>query len=175
MNQCSLLLELGRTVAPLPVLPTLVLGALPIARAGTAAQRELLASVASGELVLTAALTDAGRDDGLVPCGLGARDTLRLEAGMPLYGNELDRETTPLEAGLGWAVKLDHEFIRDFINTCTKPSDVTEFLLQLIRLQIVRQLDAGFCCLGDHHVAMIVHAIFHHAMKNDDVGSKMID
>jgi aminomethyltransferase len=57
------------------------------------------------------ALSDAGRDDRLLPCGLGARDTLRLEAGMPLYGNELDRQTTPFEAGLGWAVALDHEFI----------------------------------------------------------------
>ena len=41
------------------------------------------------------------------PCGLGARDTLRLEAGMPLYGNELDRETNPFEAGLGRVVKLE--------------------------------------------------------------------
>jgi glycine cleavage system T protein (aminomethyltransferase) len=52
-------------------------------------------------------LEQAGRDDGLVPCGLGARDTLRLEAGMPLYGNELDRQTNPYEAGLGRVVKLD--------------------------------------------------------------------
>ena len=43
---------------------------------------------------------------GLVPVGLGARDTLRLEAGMPLYGNELDRATTPYEAGLDRVVKL---------------------------------------------------------------------
>jgi len=44
---------------------------------------------------------------GARPCGLGARDTLRLEAGMPLYGHELTEETDPLQAGLGWAVKLD--------------------------------------------------------------------
>ncbi len=57
------------------------------------------------------ALSEAGSAQGLIPCGLGARDTLRLEAGMPLYGNELDRDTTPGEAGLGWAVQLDHDFI----------------------------------------------------------------
>jgi aminomethyltransferase len=54
-----------------------------------------------------AALAAAGSAAGAVPCGLGARDTLRLEAGMPLYGNELDRATNPFEAGLGRVVKLD--------------------------------------------------------------------
>jgi aminomethyltransferase len=55
------------------------------------------------------ALAAAGRPAGLVPVGLGARDTLRLEAGMPLYGNELDRGTTPFEAGLGRVVKRAKE------------------------------------------------------------------
>jgi aminomethyltransferase len=53
------------------------------------------------------ALMDAGRAHGLRPIGLGARDTLRLEARMPLYGNEMSDEINPYEAGLGWAVKLD--------------------------------------------------------------------
>jgi aminomethyltransferase len=53
------------------------------------------------------ALFAAGQPHGLLPIGLGARDTLRLEAGMPLYGNELDSETNPFEAGLGRVVKLD--------------------------------------------------------------------
>ncbi|HEX2163641.1 MAG TPA: glycine cleavage system aminomethyltransferase GcvT [Thermoanaerobaculia bacterium] len=52
-------------------------------------------------------LLDEGREEGLVPAGLGARDTLRLEAALALYGHELDGETTPWEAGLGWTVKLD--------------------------------------------------------------------
>ncbi len=53
------------------------------------------------------ALMAAGTPRGLKPIGLGARDTLRLEARMPLYGNELADDISPLEAGLGWAVKLD--------------------------------------------------------------------
>ncbi len=53
------------------------------------------------------ALTAAGAADGLVPAGLAARDTLRLEAGMPLYGNELGPDVTPFDAGLGRVVKLD--------------------------------------------------------------------
>jgi aminomethyltransferase len=53
------------------------------------------------------ALVKAGEPFGLKPCGLGSRDTLRLEAGMPLYGNELGRDTNPYEANLGRVVKLD--------------------------------------------------------------------
>ncbi|MCL6611243.1 MAG: glycine cleavage system aminomethyltransferase GcvT [Peptococcaceae bacterium] len=53
------------------------------------------------------ALMESGRNHGLVPAGLGARDTLRLEASLPLYGHELNEKTTPLEAGLGRFVKLD--------------------------------------------------------------------
>jgi aminomethyltransferase len=55
------------------------------------------------------ALLEAGSPVGVVPVGLGARDTLRLEAGMPLYGNELGRDGTPYEAGLGRVVKLTKE------------------------------------------------------------------
>jgi aminomethyltransferase len=55
------------------------------------------------------AIFEAGAPRGVVPVGLGARDTLRLEAGMPLYGNELGRDGTPFEAGLGRVVKLGKE------------------------------------------------------------------
>ena len=55
------------------------------------------------------ALLDAGGEDGLRPAGLGARDTLRLEAGMRLYGNDMDETTTLIEAGLGWTVGWDKE------------------------------------------------------------------
>lgn len=54
-------------------------------------------------------LMDAGKDEGLIPCGLGARDTLRLEAAMPLYGREVDDSISPLEAGLQAYVKMNKE------------------------------------------------------------------
>lgn len=54
-------------------------------------------------------LMEAGKEFGLKPAGLGARDTLRFEASLPLYGNELSKDITPLEAGLGFFVKLDKE------------------------------------------------------------------
>ena len=57
-------------------------------------------------------LMETGKEKGLVPCGLGARDTLRLEASMPLYGHEMDDEVSPLETGLDFAVKMQKE---DFI------------------------------------------------------------
>ena len=67
---------------------------------------EIFVDWARGPDVWTA-LAEAGAPAGVTPIGLGARDTLRLEAGMPLYGNELDRETNPFEAGLGRVVKLE--------------------------------------------------------------------
>ena len=53
------------------------------------------------------ALLEAGKENGLIPCGLGARDTLRLEAGMPLYGHEMTDDITPKQTGLGIFVKMD--------------------------------------------------------------------
>ncbi|KUP05955.1 glycine cleavage system protein T [Bacillus coahuilensis p1.1.43] len=54
-------------------------------------------------------IIEAGKDKGLVPCGLGARDTLRFEACLPLYGQELSKDISPLEAGIGFAVKTQKE------------------------------------------------------------------
>ncbi|MGE0587510.1 MAG: glycine cleavage system aminomethyltransferase GcvT [Cyclobacteriaceae bacterium] len=59
------------------------------------------------------AIFDAGKSDDIKPIGLGARDTLRLEKGFCLYGNDIDHTTSPLEAGLGWITK----FTKDFTNS----------------------------------------------------------
>ena len=57
------------------------------------------------------AIMDAGKPFGIKPIGLGARDTLRLEMGYNLYGNDITDETSPIEAGLGWVTKFTHDFI----------------------------------------------------------------
>jgi aminomethyltransferase len=70
------------------------------------------------EIMLPAAaapgLWTALRNAGIAPCGLGARDTLRLEAGMNLYGNDMDESTSPLESGLGWTIAWEPQE-RDFV------------------------------------------------------------
>ncbi|MFI1173156.1 glycine cleavage system aminomethyltransferase GcvT [Streptomyces melanogenes] len=89
------------TVAGVPAL---------IARTGYTGEDgfELFVAPADAEQ-LWQALTEAGKDAGLVPCGLSCRDTLRLEAGMPLYGHELTTALTPFDAGLGRIVKFEKE------------------------------------------------------------------
>jgi len=57
------------------------------------------------------AIIEAGYEEGIIPCGLAARDTLRLEKGFCLYGNDIDDTTSPIEAGLGWITKFDKDFI----------------------------------------------------------------
>jgi aminomethyltransferase len=71
---------------------------------------EIFCAAADAERVFEAMLA-AGESEGITPCGLGARDTLRMEAGLPLYGHELDRATSPLEANLKFFVKFGRGFV----------------------------------------------------------------
>jgi aminomethyltransferase len=79
----------------------------------------------------TVALWDAITAAGAKPIGLGARDSLRLEMGYALYGNEIDETTTPLEAGLGWIVKLDKgaPFVGDAALRAQKQRGITRRLV----------------------------------------------
>ncbi len=80
-------------------------------------------------------LLEAGRPTGLLPCGLGARDSLRIEAGLPLYGHELAGEfnISPFEAGYGWAVKLEKEF---FIGKAAMERVAKEQDMKVVRVEL---------------------------------------
>jgi aminomethyltransferase len=94
----------------------------------------------SGERLWTALLA-AGQRSEIRPCGLGARDTLRFEAAMPLYGHEMDESVNPYAAGLGWAVKLNKgEFVgRDALRTFKSQPGRTRVGLALEGKRIARQ------------------------------------
>jgi len=84
-----------------------------IARTGYTGEDGFEIYIAPGDAAgVWTALLEAGGEFGMKPCGLGARNTLRLEAAMALYGHEIHASVTPFEAGLGWIVKMDKgEFI----------------------------------------------------------------
>ena len=75
------------------------------------------------------ALFEAGKEEGIKPIGLGARDTLRLEMGFCLYGNDIDDTTSPLEAGLGWITKFNKEFTNASALKSQKESGVVRKLV----------------------------------------------
>jgi aminomethyltransferase len=87
------------------------------------------------------ALLEGGKSEGILPCGLGARDTLRLEAGMALYGHELTETINPYAAGLGWAVKLDKgDFVgRAALIGCKANAQKSRIGLSLAGKRIARQ------------------------------------
>jgi aminomethyltransferase len=87
------------------------------------------------------AVLAAGEPHGLLPAGLGARDTLRLEMGMCLYGNDIDDTTSPLEAGLGWITKFTKEFVSSEKFAAQKEAGVSQKLVgfEMIDRGIPRQ------------------------------------
>lgn len=84
---------------------------------------------------------EAGKDFGIEPCGLASRDTLRLEKGFCLYGNDINDETSPLEAGLGWITKLNTDFVAKDIIAKLKEEGVSRKLIgfKMVEKGIPRQ------------------------------------
>lgn len=87
------------------------------------------------------AVFEAGKEFGIIPCGLGCRDTLRLEMGFCLYGNDIDDTTSPIEAGLGWITKFTKDFISSDYHKRLKEEGVNRKLVgfEMIDRGIPRQ------------------------------------
>ena len=106
------------------------------------------------------ALLESGKPHGIMPCGLGARDTLRLEAGMPLYGHELTDSIDPFSAGVGWAVKLDKgDFVgRDALTVLKRQPRARRIGLALEGKRIARQGSAVLA--GDQAIGEVTSGTF---------------
>jgi aminomethyltransferase len=106
------------------------------------------------------ALLESGRSHGILPCGLGARDTLRFEAAMPLYGHELNEVVNPYAVGLGWAVKLDKgPFVGcDALGEAKANPGQARVGLRLAGKRIARQGAEVF--RGDHPVGLVTSGTF---------------
>lgn len=102
-------------------------------------------------------LIEVGTADGLLPCGLGSRDTLRTECGMMLYGHDISTETTPLEAVYGWAVSFDKDFIGKAALLKQKEAGVKK---KLIGFEVI-----------ERGIAREHYAIFHNGEKVGEVTS----
>lgn len=117
-------------------------------------------------------LLEIGQPYGLIPCGLGARDTLRLEAGMPLYGHEMNDDVTPLETKLKFAVKLNKE---DFIGKKAmeeKDSKLTRIGLKVVGRGIVREHMPLF--VGDVQVGETTSGT-HSPTLNEPIAMALVD
>ncbi len=107
------------------------------------------------------ALLEEGAQEGLLPCGLGARDTLRLEACYPLYGHELSGEMSPLDAKLGWVIKLDKpDFIgKDALQSVKSQGCATQLMgIEMIDSGIAREGCRLF--VGDDDVGFVSSGTF---------------
>jgi aminomethyltransferase len=104
-------------------------------------------------------------EKGALPIGLGARDTLRLESGYSLYGHELDESVTPLDAGLGWITKLDHEFIGREALQLQKETGLTRTIvgLSMVGRSIPREGYPVF--QGERRVGTVTSGTFSPSLK----------
>ncbi|MBV8195843.1 MAG: glycine cleavage system aminomethyltransferase GcvT [Candidatus Dormibacteraeota bacterium] len=107
------------------------------------------------------AILGAGRDHNVLPCGLGARDTLRLEAGLRLYGQDMDDDTDPYSCALGWTVKLDKEdFIgADELRSLDPKNPPRRFIGLRLPERAIARHGAGVC-VGERRVGTVTSGTF---------------
>ena len=118
-------------------------------------------------------LREAGAEYGLIPCGLGARDTLRLEASMPLYGHEMDEEVSPLETGLDFAVKMDkEEFIGKKALLERGEPQITRVGLEIIDRGVLREHQDVY--IGDEKIGHTSSGTFSPLLKTS-IAMALID
>jgi aminomethyltransferase len=99
---------------------------------------------------------EAGQEEGVKPIGLGARDTLRLEMGYCLYGNDIDDTTSPLEAGLGWVTKFNKDFINSGALLQQKESGVTRKLMGFAMVDKgIPRAGYAICDARGNHIGMV--------------------
>ncbi len=111
-------------------------------------------------------LMNAGRPYGLQPIGLGARDTLRLEKGYALYGHELSREISPLEAGLAWITKLDkNDFVGKAALVTQKTEGVPRRRVGLLMLERGIPREGYPVFLGDNQVGVVTSGTMSPSLK----------
>ncbi len=112
------------------------------------------------------AILDAGIEFSIIPVGLGARDTLRLEAGYSLYGHELNADISPIEAGIGWCVKQKEvPFIGESILLAQKGSGTTRIIkpVEVVGREIVRAGHEVY--FGQHKVGYITSGTYSPSLK----------
>ena len=121
------------------------------------------------------ALIDENRDV-LSPCGLGARDVLRLEAGMPLYGHELTEEITPIQAGIGWAVKFAKPAFRGK-DALSAQADADDFA-RIVGLELDGRVPArtGYSVIrGGHAVGDVRSGSIAPSVGNKSIATALVD
>jgi len=113
---------------------------------------------------------------GLIPAGLGARDVLRLEAGMPLYGHELTEEITPIQAGLDWAVKLGKpEFTGKAALEAQKSADEYARIVGIVMDGRAPAREGYHVFLGDRRVGEIRSGSIAPSVQNKNIATALVD
>lgn len=113
------------------------------------------------------AIMEAGRGVGIMPAGLGARDTLRLEKGFCLYGNDIDDNTSPIEAGLGWVTKFTKDFVDAKLFKEQKEKGVARKLVAFIMLDRgIPRKDYDLCDVDENIIGKVTSGTSSPTLKN---------